>query len=114
MSEYITSNKRAASIQTYQFTKQNWYDIACIIDNEFNGSFKTFTHNLHIQDSQYFISLTTNRCDWSSLIRCYILAGNINSIRRLGEDTEGYQFIQRGTVERVNKHLLSIQAVPIP
>lgn len=78
------------------------FDIACIIDNEFIGSKKTFTAT---RSAKGYHFLSTNVCDWSSLIRVYNDYNTISKIERLGDDTGNWQEIMPSTMERINQYL---------
>lgn len=75
------------------------YDVAKVVDNDFNGTIDTFT----IKKRDNYFYLTTNRCDWASLIRVYFTKGErgISKVTRLCDDTDGWQEIQPETYDRI-------------
>lgn len=89
-------------MKIYWLTKENWFDIAFIIDGNFGGSQYTFSAR---KMSGYYY-LDSNKCDMSSLIKVnYDPDFNLTSIFRLGDDTDGYKPIHVQTMERVKKYL---------
>lgn len=86
-------------------TKEQFYEIAKIIDNDFNGTFETFTHDRKMAS---YNRLTTNKADSSSIIRVYHDNNSINAIERIGEDTISWQPIHDETMNKVNQYLTSL------
>ena len=70
------------------FTQKDFYEIAKIIDNDFFGTFETFTAE-KIKDFYY---LSTNRVDSSSIIKVYS-----DKITLINDSTSGFQEIQPDT-----------------
>lgn len=83
-------------------TEDQLFDIAQIVDNEYRGKRNTFTARKITNG----YSLTTNVCDWASLIRIYP-EGESLRIERIGPDTESWQSIYPETMNRVLKYLNS-------
>jgi hypothetical protein len=78
-------------------SKEQYYEIAKIIDDDFVGSFETFTATK--KDNVMF--LTSNRCDYSSLVRVTENDGRFY-IERLGPDTGSWQEINPATYKRIS------------
>lgn len=87
-------------------TEDQLYEIAQIVDNDYNGTRKTFTAKRYAT----FWSLTTNVCDSASLIRVYETNNKISTIERLGPDTERWQPITSATWGKIEKYLDSINS----
>ena len=92
--------------KNYVFSKKDFFEIAKIIDNNFIGSEETFTAER--KNGYYY--LTTNKCDDCSCIRvfCEIGSINIDSIDRIGSDTNAYQEIHKETALKVKKYVQSL------
>ncbi len=86
-----------------ELTQEQWRRLASRIDNEFTGSEKTFTAER--KNGYYF--LTTNKCDWASFIKVYTNGIGIDKITILGNHTDGWDEIQKGTYKGVGKFLES-------
>lgn len=80
-------------------TEEHLFKIAMIIDNDFIGCEETFTCEKH---DRYYV-LTTNKCDWSSIIRVYYECDEIVKITRNGYDTESFQEIHESTYEKIKQ-----------
>jgi len=85
-------------------TKDQFYEIAKIIDNEFINSYKTFSCDRCL--NKYNL-LTTNKCDFASTIIVYCDNEKITNITRCGDDTSGYETIHENTINNINNYLLS-------
>lgn len=81
--------------------KDIFYAIANIIDNDFAGSFETFTCERRIG----YHLLSTNRCDEASMIRIYNDFNTVFKIERSGPDTDGYEDIQSFTKQKISLFL---------
>jgi len=88
------------------FSKNDFYNIAKIIDNNFIGSEETFT----TERKKGYYYLTTNKCDDCSFVKIFSQIGNINidKIERLGSDTDGFEEIYPKTYDNVKKYIKSI------
>lgn len=86
-----------AKIKINPLSKDDFYEIACIIDNEFRGSQKQFSACRLINR----FHLTTNQCDWASLINVYHNGIHITSIQQIADDTDSWQEIHPSTVNRI-------------
>ncbi len=83
------------------FTQEQWRRLATQIDNEYIGSGNTF--KAERKNGYYY--LTTNRCDGASIIKVFTNGIGIPKIMILGEHTEGWEEIQKGTYEDVKRSL---------
>ena len=81
------------------------FEIACIIDNEYKGKRKTFTAK---KANGGYWSLTTNVCDWASLIHVWEINNKISTIVYLNGDTENWQPITNPTWVRIETYLKSL------
>lgn len=84
-------------IEINRLDKDALFAIAKIIDNNFIGSEKTFTANKLMGR----IHLTTNKCDWVSLINVFHNNTIVTSIQRVADDTDGWQEIHYRTAEKI-------------
>ena len=82
-------------------TKEDFYEIAKIIDNDFIGAKKFFICQYDNKYKRY--DLTTNKCDEASLIRVY----NNGTIERMSYDTEGFKKINQTTYYNVFEWVLN-------
>ncbi len=82
-------------------TQEQWRILATRIDNNYIGSEKTFTAER--KNGYYY--LTTNKCDNASMIKVFTNVVGIYKITILGEHTEGWEEIQKGTYENVKRSL---------
>ena len=80
------------------FTRNDFYEIAKIIDSNFIGSLNTFSYNF--SKGCYYI--TTNKCDDCFDIKFYANG----KVFRLSGDTEGYQEIHPFTYNNISKWIL--------
>ena len=80
------------------FSTNDFYEIAKIIDNDFIGTKDYF---LCDYKKGYYL-LATDKCDFCCDIRIY----EDGKIYRLGEDTEGYQEIHKITYNNIFKWIL--------
>lgn len=83
------------------FTQEQWRILATRIDNEYIGSEKTFTA---VRKNGYYY-LNTNRCDSAGMIKVYSNGIGIDKITILGEHTEGWDEIQKGTYGNIKRSL---------
>lgn len=83
------------------FTQEQWRILATRIDNEYIGSEKTFT----VERKNGYYYLNTNRCDSAGMIKVYTNGIGIEKITILGEHTEGWDEIQKGTYENIKRSL---------
>lgn len=92
--------------KNYVFSKKDFFEIAKIIDNNFIGSEETFTAER--KNGYYY--LTTNKCDDCSCVRvfCEPRSINIDSIDRIGSDTNSYEQIHKETALKVKKYVQSL------
>ena len=90
----------------YVFSKKDFYTIAKIIDNNFNGKEDSFT----CERKKGYYYLNTNKCDDCSIIRIFCKIGNINieKIERIGSDTVSYQEIHKETYLKIEKYIQSL------
>lgn len=86
-------------------TKEQFYEVAKIIDNEFIDSFKTFSCDRSLDK---YNLLVTNKCDWASSIIVYSDYKSILDITRCGDDTHGYERLHKTTICNINKYLNSV------
>lgn len=83
------------------FTQEQWRKLASIIDADFIGSDNTFT-----SDYEYgYYYLTTNKCDSASFLKVFTGGIGINKITILGEHTEGWVEIRKGTYKNIKRSL---------
>lgn len=80
------------------FTRNDFYEIAKIVDSNFIGSLNAFSYNYN--KGCYYI--TTNKCDNSSILEFY----ENGKVLRLGEDTDGFQEIHSDTYNNIFKWIL--------
>lgn len=94
-------------MNVFDFKNENWFRIAMIIDNEFGGTQNSFMFNNN--RTHKFFYLDSNKCDYSSLIKVYYGdGGQIISITRIAEDTDGWKNIYPQTMERVNQYISTL------
>lgn len=86
---------------TIELTKQDFYEIAKLVDSDFIGSQKTFTADRKVG----YNYATTNKYDFASFLRIWNDGKKVTSIERLGEDTDGWQLVHHKTMENVNQYL---------
>lgn len=111
----LSANPNKETLQTFRrlviydkkrfyqsFTEDQWFDIARMIDGEFNGTRDTFTATRSLNE---FWTLTTNQTDSASVIRFHY---KTEHFERVGPDTEGYQTIHHGTSLRIREHIKSL------
>jgi len=83
------------------FAQEQWRRLATKIDNGFIGSEKTFT----VERKNGYYYLNTNRCDDAGFIKVFTNGTGIDKITILGEHTDGWQEIHKGTYENVKRSL---------
>lgn len=83
------------------FTQEQWRRLATKIDNSFIGSEMTF--RAERKNGYYY--LNTNRCDDAGFIKVFTNGTGIDKITILGEHTDGWQEIHKGTYENVKRSL---------
>lgn len=84
--------------------REDWYQIAKIIDTEYIGSKDSFTCNYINYMNNGFYYLTTNKCDDASMIKVYS-----DKICRLANDTNGYEEIQKQTYKNIDNYIKEIK-----
>lgn len=89
-------------------TEEQLYQIAKIIDNEYDGKQKTFT----AKRTFGCWHLSTNQCDWSGFIKVWERDNKISSIEYLGADDDGWRPITNHSWQRVEKYLESLNQQP--
>lgn len=85
-------------------SKEELFEIAKIIDNDYNGKFATFS----AKRSGSCWHLTTNVFDSASRIQIWEKNNKMSSIYRFGPDTYDWQDLQPETWGRIEKYLESL------
>lgn len=93
----------------HEISKETWFEIAKIIDNEFIGTEKTFTSNRY---SKYY-AISTNKCDYASAIKVYWDGNQISEIKVLHSGVDRFTSIHGHTKDRINLHLATTGHLPI-
>ena len=101
LNDYGMSPCTIHDVDCNSFSTKQWRILASKIDNDFINTDETFT--AEYKNGYYY--LTTNRCDWSSFIKIYTLGTGIDKITILGEHTEGWQEIHKGTYDNIKRSL---------
>lgn len=96
--EIIQGNKE---INIHWFNEDRLFELACIIDNDYR-QYRCDRKCFVITRTFQRIGLKTNKCDWACLISItYDGKQKVTHIKRLAEDTHGWQDVTQATMDRI-------------
>lgn len=95
--QQIKENRQILKESIPNFKKEDFYEIAKIIDNDFIGSLDTFSYDFN---NEYYL-LNTNKCDNASVIKIY----SNGAILIIADDEYGYREIHFDTYKNIIEYI---------